>query len=56
MGAEVTVLSRSLRKSELAAKLGAKRTLSTSEDGFFDEHKGEFDFILNTISADINLK
>lgn len=55
MGAEVTVLSRSLRKAQLAEKLGAKRTLATSEEGFFDKYKGEFDFILNTISADIDL-
>lgn len=55
MGAEVTVLSRSLRKAELAETLGAKRTLATTEEGFFDKYKNEFDFILNTISADIDL-
>lgn len=55
LGAEVTVLSRSMRKADLAKKLGAKETLVTSEEGFFDKHKGEFDFILNTISADIDI-
>lgn len=54
-GAEVSVLSRSLRKAEIAKELGASRTLATTEEGFFDEHLGEFDFILNTISADIDI-
>lgn len=53
MGAEVTVLSRSLKKEQQAIDLGATRMLSTTEDGFFREHRGEFDLILNTISADI---
>lgn len=55
MGAEVTVLSRSLKKEEAAKKLGAVRTLSTTEEGFFENHAGEFDLILNTISAPIDL-
>lgn len=55
MGAEVTVLSRSLSKAEEAAKLGAARTLATSEEGFFKKYRGEFDLILNTISAPIDL-
>ena len=54
-GADVTVLSRSLKKAETARSLGASRTLATSEEGFFDNHRGEFDFILNTISADIDV-
>ncbi|WBT09826.1 NAD(P)-dependent alcohol dehydrogenase [Corynebacterium sp. SCR221107] len=55
-GAEVTVLSRSLKKAEAAAELGAHRTLATSEDGFFRKYKGEFDFILSTISAPYSLR
>ena len=55
-GAEVTVLSRSLRKAGLAEKLGATRTLATSDENFFRDHRGEYDFILNTISAPIDLK
>lgn len=54
-GAEVTVLSRSLKKAEVARELGAARTLATTEEGFFEQHRGEFDFILNTISADIDV-
>ncbi|MGH1977295.1 NAD(P)-dependent alcohol dehydrogenase [Rothia sp. L_38] len=55
MGAEVTVLSRSLKKADAAAKLGAARTLATTDENFFTDHRGEFDLILNTISAPINL-
>lgn len=54
-GAEVTVLSRSLKKAEVAESLGATRTLATSDESFFNDYRGEFDFILNTISANINL-
>ncbi|MGP9844188.1 NAD(P)-dependent alcohol dehydrogenase [Brachybacterium sp. 107] len=53
MGADVTVLSRTRKKEQLAIELGAQQTLATSEDGFFADHRGEFDIILNTISADI---
>ncbi|WP_019158590.1 NAD(P)-dependent alcohol dehydrogenase [Brevibacterium senegalense] len=52
-GADVTVLSRSLAKEETALKLGASRVLATTEEDFFRNHRDEFDFILNTISADI---
>lgn len=55
MGAEVTVLSRSLKKADAAAKLGAARTLATTDEYFFTDHRGEFDLILNTISAPISL-
>lgn len=54
-GAEVTVLSRTLRKEAIAKELGASRCLSTQEEGFFREHRGEFKYILNTISADMPL-
>ncbi|MGY5764822.1 NAD(P)-dependent alcohol dehydrogenase [Brachybacterium sp. DNPG3] len=55
MGADVTVLSRSRKKEQLAIELGASRVLATTEDGFFSAHRGEFDLILNTISADIDV-
>ena len=54
-GADVTVLSRSLRKAKFAEKLGAARTLATSDDNFFRDRRGEFDFILNTTSAPIDV-
>ncbi|WP_193104014.1 NAD(P)-dependent alcohol dehydrogenase [Brachybacterium sp. FME24] len=53
MGADVTVLSRSRKKEQLAIELGAQQMLATTEDGFFQDHRGQFDLILNTISADI---
>ncbi|MGO1389479.1 NAD(P)-dependent alcohol dehydrogenase [Brachybacterium alimentarium] len=53
MGADVTVLSRSRKKEQLAIDLGARQMLATTEDGFYADHRGEFDLILNTISADI---
>lgn len=54
-GADVTVLSRSLAKAELAAELGAARTVATREEGWAKAHRGEFDVILNTVSADLDL-
>lgn len=53
MGADVTVLTRTRKKEQLALELGASHVLATSDDGFFSEHRGEFDIILDTISADI---
>lgn len=55
-GAEVTVISRTSRKAEDAAKLGAARSLATTEEeDFFNNHRGEFDLILSTISAEYDL-
>ena len=56
-GADVTVISRTSRKAEEAAELGASRTLATTEkENFFRKHRGEFDFILSTISAEYSLE
>ena len=55
MGADVTVLTRTLRKEEDAKALGAAQVLATTAEGFFTDHRGEFDLILNTISADIDV-
>lgn len=55
MGADVTVLTRSRSKEKEALELGAARVLPTTEDGFFDQNRGTFDLILNTISADIDV-
>lgn len=55
-GAEVTVISRSLRKEHEAYELGAHHVLATGEDEeFFANHRGEFDVILSTISAHYSL-
>ncbi|MDU3821623.1 MAG: NAD(P)-dependent alcohol dehydrogenase [Cutibacterium granulosum] len=55
MGANVTVLSRTTNKEAYAKELGASRLLATSEPDFFTNHRGEFDFILNTVAAQHDL-
>ncbi len=51
MGAEVTVLSQSLKKQEDGLKLGATHYFATGDESTFDVLKGRFDLILNTVSA-----
>ncbi|MDH6109319.1 putative zinc-type alcohol dehydrogenase-like protein [Kitasatospora sp. MAP12-15] len=54
-GAEVTVLSQSLRKQEDGFKLGADHYYATSNPETFERLAGTFDLILNTVSADLDL-
>ena len=53
MGAEVTVLSQSLKKQEDGLKLGAEHYFATGDESTFDVLKGRFDVILNTVSAQL---
>lgn len=55
MGAEVTVLSHSPKKEADARAMGAHHFVSTQDSGVFTAHEKEFDFILNTISAEIDI-
>ncbi|NUP18281.1 MAG: NAD(P)-dependent alcohol dehydrogenase [Streptomyces sp.] len=55
LGAEVTVLSQSLRKKEDGLKLGADHYYATSDESTFKELRGTFDLILSTVSAPLNL-
>jgi uncharacterized zinc-type alcohol dehydrogenase-like protein len=55
LGAEVTVLSQSLAKEKDGLRLGADRYRATSDPATFTELKGSFDFILNTVSANLDL-
>ncbi len=55
LGATVTVLSQSLSKQEDGLAFGADHYCATSGPGTFAALKGSFDFILNTVSADLNL-
>ena len=55
MGAEVTVLSQSLRKREDGLKLGADGYYATSDEATFEELAGRFDLIVNTVSAGIDI-
>ncbi|MDQ1648852.1 MAG: alcohol dehydrogenase [Frankiaceae bacterium] len=53
MGAEVTVLSQSLKKQEDGLRLGAQSYYATSDDETFASLKGSFDLIVNTVSANL---
>lgn len=55
LGAEVTVLSQSLRKKDDGLKLGADHYYATSDEKTFEELRGSFDLILSTVSAPLNL-
>jgi uncharacterized zinc-type alcohol dehydrogenase-like protein len=55
MGAEVTVLSQTLSKREDGLRFGASHYYATSEKSTFKQLSSSFDFILNTVSADLNI-
>ncbi|HUA08054.1 MAG TPA: NAD(P)-dependent alcohol dehydrogenase [Candidatus Acidoferrales bacterium] len=51
MGAEVTVLSQSLRKEADGKRLGADHFYATSDPKTFERLAGSFDLIVNTVSS-----
>jgi alcohol dehydrogenase (NADP+) len=55
LGAEVTVLSQSLKKMEDGLRLGASEYYATSDRDTFKKLAGKFDVILNTVSANLDL-
>jgi alcohol dehydrogenase (NADP+) len=55
LGAEVTVLSRSLRKREDALKFGADHYHATADPAVFKQLSGSFDLIVNTVSSHLDL-
>jgi uncharacterized zinc-type alcohol dehydrogenase-like protein len=55
MGAQVTVLSQSLKKMEDGLRLGADQYYATSNPHTFEKLAGSFDLILNTVSANLDL-
>ncbi|MFJ6721237.1 MULTISPECIES: NAD(P)-dependent alcohol dehydrogenase [unclassified Streptomyces] len=55
LGAEVTVLSQSLRKKEDGLRLGADRYYATNDETTFEELAGTFDLIVSTVSAPLPL-
>ena len=55
MGAEVTVLSRTLKKQEDALLLGAENYFATENPETFEVLAGSFDLIVNTVSARIDI-
>ncbi len=55
MGAEVTVLSQSLKKQEDGLRLGADHYHATGDPDTFKQLAGRFDLIVNTVSAAVDL-
>ncbi|MFE9202495.1 NAD(P)-dependent alcohol dehydrogenase [Micromonospora sp. NPDC007230] len=55
LGAEVTVLSQSLKKQEDGLRLGADHYHATSDPDTFQQLAGRFDLIINTVSAHIDV-
>ncbi|GAA0305999.1 NAD(P)-dependent alcohol dehydrogenase [Streptomyces polychromogenes] len=55
LGAEVTVLSQSLRKKEDGLRLGADHYYATADEATFQELRGRFDLIVSTVSAPLGL-
>ncbi|MHA5050238.1 NAD(P)-dependent alcohol dehydrogenase [Streptomyces sp. SD15] len=55
MGAEVTVLSQSLKKMDDGLRLGADHYYATSDPATFEQLAGTFDIIVNTVSAKLEL-
>ena len=55
MGAEVTVLSRSLSKKDDGLRLGADHYFATEDEVTFAELANTFDLIVNTVSAPLKL-
>jgi alcohol dehydrogenase (NADP+) len=54
LGAEVTVLSQSLRKKDDGLKLGADHYFATSDPKTFESLAGTFDLVLSTVSAPVD--
>jgi uncharacterized zinc-type alcohol dehydrogenase-like protein len=55
LGAEVTVLSQSLKKQEDGLRLGADDYFATSDPDTFEQLAGRFDLIVNTVSASLDV-
>ncbi|WP_203289394.1 NAD(P)-dependent alcohol dehydrogenase [Metabacillus sp. cB07] len=55
MGAEVTVLSQTLKKKEDGMRFGAADYYATSDPETFEKLAGTFDLIINTVSAKLKL-
>lgn len=55
MGAEVTVLSQSLKKKDEGLAMGASDYRATSDESTFKDLHKNFDLIINTVSASINI-
>jgi uncharacterized zinc-type alcohol dehydrogenase-like protein len=54
LGAEVTVLSQSLKKSADGKRMGADHFCATSDPETFTKLQGYFDLIINTVSSGLD--
>ncbi len=55
LGSHVTVLSQSLKKQEDGLRLGADAYFATSDPATFEQLANQFDLIINTVSAAVDL-
>jgi len=55
LGAEVTVLSHSLKKQKDAKKMGADNFYATSDLKTFEKLEGYFDIMINTVASELNI-
>ncbi len=55
MGAHVSVLSHSTSKKDDALRLGADNFIVTNDPSVFETHAGQFDFLIDTVSAEHDL-
>src|SRR5512139_1319693 len=55
LGADVTVLSHSDRKRDDALRMGAHHFVSTRDRKVFEEYANQFDLIVNTVSARMDM-
>jgi uncharacterized zinc-type alcohol dehydrogenase-like protein len=55
MGAEVSVLSQSLKKQEDGLRLGADHFYATGDAGTFEQLSRSFDLVVSTISATVDM-
>ena len=56
MGAEVSTLSRTSDKAADAEALGSSQHIATSDAAAMKAARGSFDLIINTVSADLDMK
>lgn len=54
MGAEVTILSQSLKKEADGKRLGADHFYATSDPTTFEKLAGSFDLMINTVSVELD--
>jgi len=54
LGAEISVLSQSLKKEADGKRMGAHDYFATSDESTFTKLKNHFDLIINTVSSDLD--